>query len=236
MERPQARPAQARELRQLEQRPRGVVRAVQRRRRQAGLLLQKGAQLAQRAVEADALGDVEVGQHVKRQPHRQEVDELHARRRRVQADLHRARARRLEPPEHAGPARELQQDVLDEGLELLVLHPEFVEQLEHRGLGALRGAAAQALAEAALPRRAHRVARGQHPLPRRVEAAPALGHRPLGLAAIEERGAQRQQHRVHEIVGIKDLTLQSLYHFTIGGPVDDGRLLTLPAYYHLQRG
>ena len=41
---------------------------------------------------------------------------------------------------------------------------------------------------------------------------------------------------VHEIVGIKDLTLQSLYHFTIGGPVDDGRLLTLPAYYHLQRG
>ena len=32
---------------------------------------------------------------------------------------------------------------------------------------------------------------------------------------------------VHEIVGIKDLALQSLYHFTIGGPVDDGRLLTL---------
>ena len=41
---------------------------------------------------------------------------------------------------------------------------------------------------------------------------------------------------VHEIVGIKDLALQSLYHFTIGGPVDDGRLLTLPAYYHLQHG
>ncbi len=41
---------------------------------------------------------------------------------------------------------------------------------------------------------------------------------------------------VHEVVGIKDLTLQSLYHFTIGGPVDDDRLLTLPAYYHLQRG
>lgn len=40
---------------------------------------------------------------------------------------------------------------------------------------------------------------------------------------------------VHEIVGIKDLTLQSLYHFTIGGPVDDGRLLTLPAYDHLRR-
>ncbi len=40
---------------------------------------------------------------------------------------------------------------------------------------------------------------------------------------------------VHEIVGIKDLALQSLYHFTIGGPVDDGRLLTLPPYYHLRR-
>lgn len=39
---------------------------------------------------------------------------------------------------------------------------------------------------------------------------------------------------VHEIVGIKDLALQSLYHFTIGGPVDDGRLLTLPPYYHLR--
>jgi SagB-type dehydrogenase family enzyme len=40
---------------------------------------------------------------------------------------------------------------------------------------------------------------------------------------------------VHEIVGIKDLTLQSLYHFTIGGPVDDGRLMTLPPYHHLVR-
>lgn len=40
---------------------------------------------------------------------------------------------------------------------------------------------------------------------------------------------------VHEIVGIKDLTLQSLYHFTIGGPVDDERLMTLPPYHHLTR-
>jgi len=38
---------------------------------------------------------------------------------------------------------------------------------------------------------------------------------------------------VHEIVGLKDLSLQSLYHFTIGGPVDDPRLLTLPPYGHL---
>ncbi|GMV50976.1 MAG: hypothetical protein NBKEAIPA_01685 [Nitrospirae bacterium] len=40
---------------------------------------------------------------------------------------------------------------------------------------------------------------------------------------------------VHEIVGIKDLTVQSLYHFTIGGPVEDARLQTLPPYHHLAR-
>jgi len=38
---------------------------------------------------------------------------------------------------------------------------------------------------------------------------------------------------VHEIVGIKEYSLQSLYHFTVGGPVDDTRLMTLPAYHHL---
>ena len=35
---------------------------------------------------------------------------------------------------------------------------------------------------------------------------------------------------VHEILGIKDAQFQSLYHFTTGGPVDDPRLTTLPAY------
>jgi hypothetical protein len=40
---------------------------------------------------------------------------------------------------------------------------------------------------------------------------------------------------VHEILAIKDLSLQSLYHFTIGGPVEDQRLLTLPPYGHLKR-
>lgn len=39
---------------------------------------------------------------------------------------------------------------------------------------------------------------------------------------------------VHEIVEIKDMALQSLYHFTIGGPVEDRRLQTLPPYHHLQ--
>jgi SagB-type dehydrogenase family enzyme len=35
---------------------------------------------------------------------------------------------------------------------------------------------------------------------------------------------------VREIFGIKDLSYQSLYHFTVGGPVEDTRLTTLPAY------
>ncbi len=39
---------------------------------------------------------------------------------------------------------------------------------------------------------------------------------------------------VHEIVGIQSLAIQSLYHFTIGGPVEDRRLQTLPPYDHLQ--
>jgi SagB-type dehydrogenase family enzyme len=40
---------------------------------------------------------------------------------------------------------------------------------------------------------------------------------------------------VHEIVTIKGLSLQSLYHFTVGGPVEDRRLMTLPPYGHLRR-
>ena len=41
---------------------------------------------------------------------------------------------------------------------------------------------------------------------------------------------------VHEIVAIKDHALQSLYHFTVGGPIEDHRLTTLPPYFHLKRG
>ena len=40
---------------------------------------------------------------------------------------------------------------------------------------------------------------------------------------------------VHEIVGIKGRSFQSLYHFTVGGPVEDGRLMTLPPYEHMTR-
>jgi len=39
---------------------------------------------------------------------------------------------------------------------------------------------------------------------------------------------------VHEILGINDDKLQSLYHFTIGKPREDSRLQTLPPYSHLQ--
>ncbi len=39
---------------------------------------------------------------------------------------------------------------------------------------------------------------------------------------------------VHEVLGIKDETFQSLYHFTIGTPFVDNRLQTLPAYAHLE--
>lgn len=35
---------------------------------------------------------------------------------------------------------------------------------------------------------------------------------------------------VHEVLGFKDRAFQSLYHFTTGGPLDDPRLTTLPAY------
>lgn len=35
---------------------------------------------------------------------------------------------------------------------------------------------------------------------------------------------------VHDVFGITSRDWQSLYHFTVGGPVDDARLTTLPAY------
>ncbi|TAK60090.1 SagB/ThcOx family dehydrogenase [Methylobacter sp.] len=38
---------------------------------------------------------------------------------------------------------------------------------------------------------------------------------------------------VHELLGFKDDKFQSLYHFTVGKPLEDKRLETLPAYGHL---
>jgi len=38
---------------------------------------------------------------------------------------------------------------------------------------------------------------------------------------------------VHRILGIENDSIQSLYHFTVGEPIDDSRIQTLPAYQHL---
>jgi SagB-type dehydrogenase family enzyme len=38
---------------------------------------------------------------------------------------------------------------------------------------------------------------------------------------------------VHELLGIGDRSLATLYHFTVGGPVEDTRLRTIDAYHHL---
>jgi len=35
---------------------------------------------------------------------------------------------------------------------------------------------------------------------------------------------------VHEVLGLEDAAFRDLYHFTVGGPVDDPRLATRPAY------
>jgi hypothetical protein len=38
---------------------------------------------------------------------------------------------------------------------------------------------------------------------------------------------------VHRLVGLEGEAFQTLYHFTVGGPVDDARLATHPPYAHL---
>jgi len=40
---------------------------------------------------------------------------------------------------------------------------------------------------------------------------------------------------VHELIGLNDNCFQSIYHFTVGGAVDDDRLQTLKPYHHLKR-
>jgi SagB-type dehydrogenase family enzyme len=40
---------------------------------------------------------------------------------------------------------------------------------------------------------------------------------------------------MHEVLGLAGDYFQSLYHFAVGGPVEDSRLRTLPAYSHLAR-
>jgi len=38
---------------------------------------------------------------------------------------------------------------------------------------------------------------------------------------------------MHELMGIGDRSWQSLYHFTVGGPIEDTRLKTIPPYGHI---
>jgi len=40
---------------------------------------------------------------------------------------------------------------------------------------------------------------------------------------------------VHKVIGLKDNAFQSLYHFTVGGPIEDSRLTTYPPYFHLKK-
>ena len=40
---------------------------------------------------------------------------------------------------------------------------------------------------------------------------------------------------VHSLLGLTENSWQSLYHFTIGSPIEDPRLSTLPPYHHLKR-
>jgi SagB-type dehydrogenase family enzyme len=57
--------------------------------------------------------------------------------------------------------------------------------------------------------------------------AEAQGYRGTGIGCFFDDG-------MHNLLGLKDRAFQSLYHFTIGKPVADTRLKTLPAYYHRQ--
>jgi len=58
--------------------------------------------------------------------------------------------------------------------------------------------------------------------------AEAAGHRGTGIGCFFDDA-------VHGVLGLRDNAWQSLYHFTVGTPLDDGRLQSLPAYQHLQR-
>ncbi len=58
--------------------------------------------------------------------------------------------------------------------------------------------------------------------------AEACGLRGTGIGCFFDDG-------VHELLGIADTTFQSLYHFTVGGPVQDQRIITLPPYPRARR-
>jgi len=57
--------------------------------------------------------------------------------------------------------------------------------------------------------------------------AEAAGIQSTGIGCFFDDG-------MHEVLGIRDHSWQSLYHFAVGGPVDDPRLQTLPSYWYLK--
>ncbi|MBT5231782.1 MAG: nitroreductase [Methylococcales bacterium] len=57
--------------------------------------------------------------------------------------------------------------------------------------------------------------------------AEAMGFRGTGIGCYFDDG-------VHDLLGLEDTDIQSLYHFTIGVSLEDTRLQTLPPYAHLQ--
>jgi SagB-type dehydrogenase family enzyme len=59
--------------------------------------------------------------------------------------------------------------------------------------------------------------------------AEAIGLRGTGIGCFFDDA-------VHELLGIRDTRWQSLYHFTLGGPLEDARLRTEPPYRHLREG
>ncbi|WP_167631691.1 nitroreductase family protein [Mariprofundus ferrooxydans] len=58
--------------------------------------------------------------------------------------------------------------------------------------------------------------------------AEAVGYRGTGIGCYFDPS-------VHETLGLTDTTLQSMYHFTVGMPLVDDRIETLPAYAHIER-
>lgn len=56
--------------------------------------------------------------------------------------------------------------------------------------------------------------------------AEAMGVRGTGIGCFFDDA-------VHDLLGLTDSTFQSLYHFTIGKPVEDRRLVTRKPYFHL---
>ncbi|KAM3309788.1 hypothetical protein ACQJBY_030835 [Aegilops geniculata] len=63
--------------------------------------------------------------------------------------------------------------------------------------------------------------------------AHAIGISATGIGCyFDDAGKLMQyfQKIIHEVLGLKDLEFQSLYHFTVGAPVVDNRIMSLPAY------